>query len=207
MRANCILIQPKSRNASIANIDGCAGCMAVEGRRSCRVLPPSAFLEASPCRACASRPLPEGEGKRNSNPAMITILFTLSFPLPALPGAGPSIPAAAWPLLAGTRLLGLHGQRREEEAERRPGRVHPEVSFLQPRPKRSNRPYSGHRAWRRTAPGAGSSRDYRLGPPDARVLNRRRTSHSGPLPLGSRVSGRRSGSDWKLHGMAADLRG
>src|SRR5437870_12835762 len=30
MRANCILIQPKSRNASIANIDGCAGCMAVE---------------------------------------------------------------------------------------------------------------------------------------------------------------------------------
>ena len=33
-----------------------------EGRRSRRILRPSSFLEASRYRACASRPLPEGEG-------------------------------------------------------------------------------------------------------------------------------------------------
>src|SRR5437867_7310159 len=147
-----------------------------------------------------------GEGESNSTVAITRILFTSSFPLPALPLEAPSISAAVSQLPLG-RHLRARGRPEEEAAERRPGRVHPEVSFLQPRPKRSNRLYSGYRAWPRTAPAAGSYRDCRLGRPDARVLNRRRTSRSGPRPFGSGVSGRRAGFDWKVRGMAADLRG
>src|SRR5438094_5050313 len=37
--------------------------------KSIQILRPSPFLEASPCRARASRPLPEGEGESSTPPA------------------------------------------------------------------------------------------------------------------------------------------
>src|SRR5438876_670727 len=56
----CFRARIMSRPLPLGDAD--ARSAAGEGRKSMQILRPSAFFEASPCRARASHPLPEGEG-------------------------------------------------------------------------------------------------------------------------------------------------